>query len=64
MSLSDYAIGLNSEAKTRYFDKLNKVFGYTPSGSGSKLFFKYICCATLVRWATPTTPRRTNFYMD
>ena len=39
MSLSDYAIGLNSEAKTRYFDKLNKVFGYTPSGSGSKLFF-------------------------
>ena len=28
-----------------------------------KNFFEDICCATLVRWAMPTTPRRTNFYM-
>ena len=29
-----------------------------------KNFFEDICCATLVRWAMPTTPRRTNFYMN
>ena len=28
-----------------------------------KNFFEDICCATLVRWAMPITPRRTNFYM-
>ena len=34
MSLSDYAIGLNSEAKTRYYDR---------NGGYLKVFIGFIC---------------------
>ena len=41
--------------------KLTRSLGIRLRVQAKHFFLKIICCATLVRWATPTTPRRTTF---
>ena len=48
MSLSGYASGLNNEAKTRYFDKLNTVFSDCPYSIPNSLFKDGTDCCPIV----------------